>query len=314
MEKLKQALFKELIKQGPSEENGKRIWNVAIRELLYINEEQAKSFLKLRSHPRYAETIVNKELDLMNSNKDFITEQISGGPFNLIDIASGDGTKAKFFLNLFDCADFKIRYCPVNVSEYLVNLSIENLKNSKFKCVKDFQPRVGSFNSLEEFSSDLKTGDYQRNVYLLMGSVLASFDINEYLFKLSDSMLKGDCLIIGNGIRKGERLVNIDAYKHPSFSGWFIHLMRSLGFKDDEVEYDARFNEMRVEGYYKIKVDKEIEMNGRSVKLKAGDEILVAVLYKFFEEELKKFCEMYFSEVNLFKDREDEYALVVCRK
>ena len=127
-------------------------------------------------------------------------------------------------------------------------------------------------------------------------------------------MLPGDVLIIGNGIRKGERFVNIDNYKHPLFNEWLIHLMKELGFKENEVEYDARFTEKRIEGIYKTRVKKTIEVGKNKITLNNGDKIIVASLYKYYANELEEFCKMYFSDVELFKDKEEEYALVICKK
>jgi uncharacterized SAM-dependent methyltransferase len=90
--------------------------------------------------------------------------------------------------------------------------------------------------------------------------------------------------------------------------------MKGFGFNEDEVEYDARFGNSRFEAFYKIKVDKEIKFKNKKFSFKKGDEILVAVLYKYYLEEFDKFCKMYFSKVDLFKDDNDEYALVFCRK
>ncbi len=311
---LKEALFKELVKQGPLVESGKRVWNIARRKFLYWNEGLAKSFQKLKEHPRYQATIVKSELDLLKKNKNVILDEVVKGPFNLIDMGSGDGSKAKVFLGLFEGKNADIRYCPVNVIDYLTQLTLENLKKEKFDFVKEYFSHLASYEKLDEVASKVRGAKYQRNVILLLGSILASFDINDYLFHLSNAMFKGDYLVIGNGIRKGERLVNIETYKHPIFSEWFMHLMNAIGFNENDVEYGARFNEMRVEMFYKMKVDKSIEYSGKKIDFKQGDEILVAVLYKFYENELKKFCEMYFSDVKFFKDSDEEYALVLCRK
>ena len=311
---LKEALLKELVKQGPLVEDGKRTWNIARRNFLYWNEALAKSFLKLRNHPRYRATIFDKEIDLIKKNKNFILNEIKKEPFNLIDMGCGDGTKAKVFLGSFEGNNLDIRYFPVSVTDYLSGIAIQKIRQENFPFVKDIMSHNACYEDLAEVSSKVRGVKYQKNVTLLLGSILASFEINDYLFHASNAMFKGDYLIIGNGIRKGERLVNIETYKHPAFSEWFILLMKELGFSESEVEYGARFNEMRVEMFYRIKNNKTIEYKGRKIEFKQGDEILVAVVYKFYENELKKFCEMYFSDVKLFEDADEEYALVFCRK
>ena len=90
--------------------------------------------------------------------------------------------------------------------------------------------------------------------------------------------------------------------------------MRTLGFKDEEVEYNARFAHNRLEGCYKIKVDKTFDYEKRKIELKKGDNILVTFQYKFYEQELKDFCKMYFDTVNLVKDPINEYVLIACKK
>src|SRR3989344_3505248 len=85
--------------------------------------------------------------------------------------------------------------------------------------------------TITDIEIDLRNSKYQRNIILLLGSLISSFDINDYLFKVSQSMFPGDYLVIGNGIRKGERFTKLETYKHPLFNDWLIHLMRLLDFK-----------------------------------------------------------------------------------
>lgn len=311
---LKDDLVKQLIKQGSSEVDGKRVWDISKREFLFRTDKLVDSFLKLRSHPRYKATVIDKELELMKEHSDILIDDIIDGDFNLVDTPCGDGTKAKFFVDLLKDADVSMRYVPVNIDKSLVDLSIKRVQSEGFKHVKDYLPQVASFEGLDETISTIRNSEYQRSVVLLLGSVVASFDINDYLFKLSNAMFKGDYVIIGNGIRSGERLVNLDNYKNELFDSWLKQLPLELGFSEDDIEYDVRFNEMRVELFYKIKKDLDVKSGEKTISLKDGDELLVAFLYKFFEKELEDFCKMYFSEVKVFKDSEEEYALVLCKK
>ncbi|MEM4271948.1 MAG: L-histidine N(alpha)-methyltransferase, partial [Candidatus Pacearchaeota archaeon] len=124
----------------------------------------------------------------------------------------------------------------------------------------------------------------------------------------------GDFLIIGNGIRTGPRLVSLETYKAKPFDDWFFGVMKGLGFKRNEVEYDARFANSRIEMFYKIKVNKKINYLGHKIEFKKGDQIVVAILYKYYEDELFNYTKRYFRCVKLFKDPENEYALLVCKK
>ncbi len=310
---VKEFLIDEIVKNGYSPEGTGKIWDLSKRDLLYLTKEQADAFLKLREHPRYKQIIIDKEISLMKENSKSIIEKLKSSPFNLIDVGCGDGIKAVEFLKILD-GKADSRYIALNLNDGLMDLALKGVKTSKLKSVKEFKKRLARFDEIDEAISESRCKDYQRNVVLMLGSIIASFEINDYLFHLSQAMFKGDVLVLGNGIRKGERFVGLETYKHPVFSSWFIHLMRELGFKDSEVEYDARFANNRVEGFYKIKIDKEISHKGKKLSFKKGDEIVVAILYKFFEKELEEFCKMYFSEVKLLKDSEEEYALIFCKK
>lgn len=307
-------ICKELIKNGHSERDGVKIWNIGDRSFRYINPEMAKAFIQLQEHPRYKATIKEKEMSLLKEHIAHFLEPLANTPFNLIDMGSVSGGKAKTILNALPKIK-KIRYCPVSVSDYLVKLSLQNVKKEKLQNIKDYAPQVSKdFESAGEVAAALRNTAYQKNVILILRSLIASFDINNYLFKTSQSMLPGDLLIIGNGIRKGERFENLETYKHPLFNQWLIHLMRKIGFKENEVEYNARFANNRLEGYYKIKKEKTIDAKKKKIKFKQGDEVIVAFQYKFYTEELKNFAKMYFDEVELVHDPDEEYALVWCKK
>ena len=250
----KEFLFRELVKNGYAQDNNKRIWNIANMSFLYLSDDMAKAFLRLKEHPRYKATIIDIEINLLKKYAKELFKDFDYKEFNLIDMGFNDGTKAKILLKELD-KDLKIRYCSVCVNDFVNKLAMENVKKEGFKNVTDYARRIiPDFDDMDDVGIALRNSRYSRNVCLLLGSLLGGFEINDYLFKLSNSMLPGDMLIIGNGIRTGERLVNLDAYKHPIFNQWFVHLIKEIGFSEDEVEYSARFANDRIEGFYKVKV------------------------------------------------------------
>ena len=98
------------------------------------------------------------------------------------------------------------------------------------------------------------------------------------------------------------------------FNEWTINIVKEIGFQENEVEFGARFANSRVEIFYKIKKDKELSYKNMKIEFKKDDEVIVGILYKYYEKELEEFCKMYFREVELVKDLENEYALVLCKK
>ncbi len=308
------GLLKEIIRNGYSIQNDKRVWNLAKKCFRYINPEMANSFLKLQKYPRYKATIIDTEIKLLREHIPNFLKDIKKEQFNLIDTSCIDGFKAKVIINALP-KNTRLRYCPVSVSEYLVDLSLKNVKKENFSNIVDFAPRIiKDFENVDDVGAALRNNKYQKNIFLLLSSFLASFEINDYLFRLSQSMLPGDILILGNGIRTGLRFTHLETYQHPLFNDWLIHIMRQLGFKEDEVEYNARFANNRLEGYYKIKVDKKIPYEKKNIVFKKNDEVIVAFQYKLYENELRDFCDMYFDNVELVKDTENEYALIFCKR
>lgn len=313
---VKDVILRNLVKSGYSMTGGKRLWDIADRSFLYMTPKLARGFLKLREHPRYKATVMDIEINLLKRHAEDLLEflsQTNGEGLNLIDVGCGNGMKAK---ELIDAMGGKVnlRYCPVSVNDYLVKEALRNVKKAGFGNVEYKSHVTSNLENVSEIVGVMRNNKYQRNVILLLGSVLASYQINDYLFHLSNVMFKGDCLIIGNGIRKGKRFVDLEKYKHPLFHQWFGILMNELGFKDDEIKYGARFTSERVEGFYEVMADKEIMHGGKKLKFKKGDEIIISTLHKYYARELEKFCRMYFSEVKLFKDSAEEEALVFCRK
>ncbi len=310
-----ELIFREFVKNGFARNDGHKSWDVAKRRFLYLTPEQANSFLNLKSFDVYKKQIIEREIKLIHEHGKNIAENIGGEPFNLIDIFCGDGTKACEIIKLFP-KNVKIRYCPVNASKYLIDIAISNVKAANLPNVIEFKPMLaqGDGQTLRYLDSNLKGGRFKRNVVIILGTVLASFQITEYLFEMSKDMSVEDFLIIGNGIRMGKRLVELGKYRAPQLGNWSIHLVSGLGLRDDEVEYDVRFGNSRVEMFFRILVDKTIKHDGKTLEFKKGDEILTMVLYKYYAKEFDKFCKMYFSNVNLWTDKDNGYALVMCNK
>ena len=310
---LRDLLFAELVKKGYSElKDGRKVWDVANRNFLYQTDELAQAFLNLRDHPRYRATILNIEIDLLVRAVKQFASKISTNA-NVIDLGCGDGKKAKvFFENLQIDGEFS--YVPVSVNDRLLDLSVQNVKEGNFENVLDFKPIAADLNSLQSVLQQLSVENRERNILLLLGSLLASFDIHEYLFELSNSMTRGDCLFIGNAVRTGDRFTNIENYLHPLFSEWFAPLLQEMGFKDECLSYNARFENGRVECYYSVKETTTLEYDGNLYTFSAGDEIITAVLYKYYAHELEKYCKMYFREVEMISDADEEQVLVFCAK
>lgn len=311
---VKEVLLKEIIKNGYEKPADKKVWDISNRSFLYLTPEVAKGFLNLMDYDVYKRKIFDVEMELLKNNSGKLIKKINANEsFNVIDVGCGNGEKAKEFIKKLDEKN-TVRYCPIAPGDYIISVAAKNIKKAKIKNVVEMKHHKSNYENVNEFAPLMRSGKFQKNIILVLGTILASYEINDFLFKLSNGMFKGDYAIIGNAVRRGERFVEIEKYKHQSFDKWFMPLMKALGFKKGEVEYDAKFRNNRMESFYKIKKDKKIKYDGKEINFRKGDEILVFKLYKYYPKELNKFLKMYFSEVKMVSDPEKEYALALCKK
>lgn len=316
---LHDILLQGFLKNGFAQTNGNKSWQLTDLQYLHLTPELCEGFLSFARNPLYRKQFFELEVEMIKERVELIAETIGNADFNLIDIYCGDGLKAVEFIKEFNAKTngiVNIRYCPINASTYLTDLAVSNVKKAGFSNVVDYKPflSAGDGRALRPIAKNLKSENYKKNVVVLFGGVVACFDINEYLFELSRDLDKGDVLVLGNSVRVGERLVDIEKYKEPAFHDWLKHLMFGLGFKEEDIELDVRFGDSHFEFFYKIKKEVTKKIDGKEIVFKAGDEFVVAFLYKYYAQEFENFCKMYFNNPTIFTDKNNEYALVVCKK
>ena len=307
------TIFRELIKRGYSRRKNSRVWDISDSKLWYLTPELSKGFLQLYRYNPYKINVIERELHLIRRYANSIVKGFGKKHFNLVDLGCGNGIKSSLFIKSIK-TPVSIRYCPVDISKDYIKVTGEKIKLLKSHLIRGVKPFVSDFKDLDDIIPLLTSPKYRSNLVLLLGGTISHYEINDFLYTLRNGMMNDSVLVIGNGVRKGRRFVSVDKYKDPLFNKWFIHIMKGLGFEEDEVKYDARFTSVRLEGYYTILTDKVIDYEGKHVRFKKGDEVIVAIQYKYFPDELLKFCKMYFREGELILDKDEEYCLIVCKK
>ncbi len=315
---LHDMLLSAFLKNGFARTNGNKSWELTDLQYLSLTDDLARGFLSFSTTPSYRKQFFELELKIIKEHANILSENIGGEPFNLVDIYCGDGFKATELVKeiVSKNPSIKIRYCPLNASQYLIDLAVANMKKAEISNVIEYKPFLssGDGRSLRPIADGLKSEGFKKNVVIILGGVIACFDINEYLFELERDMKDGDVLIIGNGVRIGERLVDLHKYMDGSFHNWFKYLMYGLGFNDEDFEFNARFGNSRIEFFYKLRKQITKQIDGKMVNFEEGDEFVVAHLYKYYAEEFEKFCKMYFKDSMIFTDTDKEYAVVVSKK
>jgi uncharacterized SAM-dependent methyltransferase len=312
-QQINDLIFRELIKRGYSLEGNTRIWNIADSKLWYLTPEQAQGFLDLESSQDYQQDVIQKEIDLVNSNIEEILGKVGKDNLNIIDLGCGDGKKAVIFTEHFK-GKVKLRYCPVDISAYMVEKAMTKIRKADVGEVVDFQWNISDFENIENISLLLRQGEFKKNLMLLLGNTLGNFEINGLLYEIRSSMKGGDFLLIGNGLDNRDSEDILKAYSNKYLDKMLVKTLTEIGLKEDNLEYGARFNNSRIEMYYTIKKDCKIKFLEKEVQFNRSDQIVVAVSYKYTKEDFMSFLNIYFDDVITKVSEDGSYALALCKK
>jgi uncharacterized SAM-dependent methyltransferase len=306
-------IFKELIKRGYSLEGKTRVWNIADSKLWYLTPEQAQAFLDLEKDEGYREEIIQKETNLINNNLTDILSIIGGKAMNIVDLGCGDGKKAQLFLQNLK-GQVKMRYCPIDISGYMVQKALEKFKQSDIGEVVEFKWNISDFENIENIAHLLRIEEFKQNLYLLLGNTLGNFEINELLYEVRSGMTDGDYLIIGNGLSTRDNDQLLDSYTNDYVDTFLGHIPLQLGLDRSEISFGTRFKNSRVELFYALNKDKLVKFQDKEVMFNKGDRIIVSVSYHYKKDDFIGFLKMYFGDVKFYITPDNTYALALCKK
>jgi uncharacterized SAM-dependent methyltransferase len=308
-------IFKELIKRGYSLQGHTRVWNIADSKLWYLTPKQAQAYLDLENSKTYNEELFKAELNLLVKNMPEIAEKVlQGSAINIIDIGCGDGKKAVIPLNVLH-NKVKLRYCPIDISSYMVTKALKNIKDLEKGEVVNFRWNISDFDNIENIASLLRDAEYRQNCFLFLGDTISNFEIHEVLYEIVEAMETGtDYLLIGLTLsnKKPEELIK--PYKNAMNDKFLCLILDQLGFDRKDVEFGVRYVNSRVENFYTIKRDIQLTFGDKTVHFEKGDQILVAISYRHNENELKKFMDLYFGDYKFYFDKDKNRALILCKK
>jgi len=208
----------------------------------------------------------------------------------------------------------KIRYCPIDISSYMVSKAADVIRNIGVGEVLEFRWNISDFENLSNITPLFREKGFDTHFMMLLGNTLGNFDRKDILHGIKSSMNPNDILIIGNGLSNDGCKDWIKEYKDERINSWLIHIPEQLGLDHNDVEYDVRFNDSRIEEIYIVKNDRVVEHLGRKVEFNKGDLIITAISYKYTKEEFEKILKNFFSHVELFADSEETYGLALCKK
>ncbi|MBW2965565.1 L-histidine N(alpha)-methyltransferase [Candidatus Woesearchaeota archaeon] len=306
-------IFRELIKRGVKKTDRGRLWYLADSKLWYVTPAQAQGYLDLEQSPEYKGGLIQAEIELIGQNLDSILSQLPEQKYNLVDLGCGNGEKAAIFIKRLG-KKLGIRYCPVDISSYMVSKALATVKGLNIDGVGECKENISDFENLTNVMPAFRRGGYEGSLILLLGNIIGNFDREDILEGIYQSMHPQDFLLIGTELRNNERIEEIvREYDSDLVNQFLIHLPRQVGLTDQDLEFEVEFNKDRVDLSYRVKRDKTIAHLGKTVEFKNGDRILAAISYKYIQDELRNLLEKRF-ETKLYSNQQGNYALALCRR
>lgn len=314
-QKINDLIFKELIKRGYSLNGNTRIWNIADSKLWYLTPEQAQGYLDLESSGGYKEMMFSAELKMLKKYMPEIATKIwNGSAINIIDVGCGDGKKAVIPIEVLH-EKTKVRYCPIDISSHMITQAIEEIKKLDMGEVVESKWNISDFDNLENISSLLRDSTYRQNLFIFLGDTISNFEIHEVLYEVVEAMEENkDYLMIGLTLANTSSNELVKPYKQEALDTFLSLILTQLGFKKEEIDFDVRFENSRVEMFYTIKKDKTLEFSDKNVHFQKGDQILTAISYRHKLEELEKILKIYFEEYKFYFNENKTRALILCKK
>ncbi len=307
-------IFKELIKRGYSLEGKTRVWNIADSKLWYLTPDQAQAFLDLEEKDPKQKMFLKKEVELIKAKFNELFFGSAESKINIVDLGCGDGVKARAFIDSFKDKSL-IRYCPIDISEYMVNKTISTFSKMKELNILKLKNNVIDFLDFKKIESSLRQGDFKTNYILLLGGSLENSDAHELLHEIRSSMNESDVLLIGNKLTHPNPEKMVEYYTHNDcINSMLIKTIEQLGLNTKKVKYGARYHGNRIEMYYTINEDIALSSNDKKIDFAKGDKIIVTISYKYDKQSLSELLMMYFSNVQVITTEDGSYALALCKK
>jgi uncharacterized SAM-dependent methyltransferase len=313
--KINDLIFKELIKRGYSLRGNTRVWNIADSKLWYLTPKQAQAHLNLELSKEYAEVMTKAEIALIKKSMQRIKDKIfHGSAINIIDIGCGDGKKAVIPIDILH-KETKLRYCPIDISSFMVSKAISKIsKVNKGEIVK-FRWNISDFDNVENIAALLRDNEFRQNFLLFLGSTISNFEFHEVVYEIVEAMNPGvDYLLMSVALGNKSPEEILKSYRGKAEDEFFGLMLTQIGFKRDEIEFDVRYQNSRVEIFYCVKKDKTINFGDASIEFYEGDQIIVGFSHRYSEEELRRFADIYFEECEFFFNGDRSWVLLLCKR
>jgi uncharacterized SAM-dependent methyltransferase len=260
----------------------------------------------------YKNQIGPKETQLMQRHYKDILEAIEGNSINLIDLGCGNGKKAAFLISHLHNRK-KVRYFPIDISGYMVETALAEVRKMQVAEVVEVGWNISDFENLPNISRLFNKKEFKNNVFLLLGNTLGNFEVHELLYEVRASMNQGDYILLGNGLNNGNISDQFIQACKANFSDLFSHIPLQAGLRKEDIVFDVRFRNSRLEFYFTLANDRTVTFQDKTVHFFKGDQIIAGVTHFFDKDELMGYLKMYFRNVRMWSLPDASYMVALCQ-
>ena len=267
---------------------------------LIFDDRGSEIFKELTELESYHASVCEKEILL--SHKEVISAIVAPGPFRLIDLGSGEGSKTRILIDQFLKNNLQFEYIPIDLSAGAVTDLVAGLREKYSATSLTVKGAVADyFQGLEEFAGS----GGKRNFALFQGATIGNRDLAEvktWLRRLANALNPGDYVMVAFDLMKPPKLL-YRSYNDPQgiFEKFNLHVLdrinRQLGADFNIANYvqEAIYNwrTRSVESYiYSVK-DQRVRVKAldREFFFKQGEGMRTEQSYKFTIEEIDGLAE-----------------------
>ncbi|WP_435579427.1 L-histidine N(alpha)-methyltransferase [Gilvibacter sp.] len=182
-----------------------------ISSKFFYDDAGSAIFQQIMEMPEYYLTNAEQEI-LAQQAGDIITETGFKGPFNVVELGAGDGSKTFELLNYLDKQNREVTYVPIDISKAAVDGLAADFAQRLPNLT--LNPKVGDY--FEVLNGRLKS-EANPSLLLFLGSNIGNYipgDALDLLRLFHKNMRDGDALLLGADLQKNPEVIR-RAYDDP---------------------------------------------------------------------------------------------------
>lgn len=259
----------------------------------FYDDKGSAIFQQIMDMPEYYLTNAEQEI-LAQQAADIITETGFDGPFNVVELGAGDGSKTFELLSYLDSANREVTYVPVDISK----AAIDGLAADFTKRLPRLKlnPKVGDY---FEVLKDRLQSESNPSLLLFLGSNIGNYmpaDALNLLRIFHQNMAAGDALLLGADLQKNPEIIR-KAYDDPHgiTRNFNLNLLDrfnrelSANFERDKFEFYCYYNPLsgEVRSYLVSLKDQIVDLADEQIRFKKDELIWTELSKKYSFQELE---------------------------